>query len=860
MNRDRGWYRLVCVALSLILVSTVIMSVSCGGGSEDAEGAPTTSPGTIANTTPEGETPKAAPSDILLDKSTVTLDQNGGKVKLKDGTELTVPAGALSGTATVELKELDNPQDFGAGAVAYELTGLTGAISATTLTFPIEKGLSAEEIDVFSYDIEKGKAAEIPYTYDPAGRLVTVTIDQAKMVGSAMIGTGEPALRGVFPDAKMAISPSTPLTLVPHRAGIMERIRILFIPEKAYVPKDSEHIISMPYYQQAGGSCWAADTLMLMRGYGSAEPRDILGKVLHGGGGWASALSGTSDTDFGLTVLGLQSTLLPYIANKLNADAEWHGYLEMQHLRWRLLRELDSGHPLILKLTGLGHYVLVIGYRNSGNEFVLHDSKSTSPPDNLDGGMYCIRPFSWIKEQKGSFTNAVQVLWVNNKLSSGNTLQTIGCPGADESGASSYGECYFYSRNPRNQRIVPMATLQFLPSRYSGYQWQNVDEEIKVIPSEAENFLLKFPLWNADRRGATATIEINIYTGTEKVFSWSDNVSLPSASDNTTTSVNVEKDIPLGDIRRVDLSTREGTQKVDIDVQLKEGNTYRDGFSLEAVLSVLPYIKELDPKSAAPGAEVKIKGSSFGKNKSFYSKVTVGKNLKAEIVSWADNQITIRVPEKAAEGPIVVATGEGYRYLSNPADFTAPLENKTVTGAINWKSSFEKMGLKASGSWSLDGARAVVLRGSSPALVEGSPVSISLTVAKGAPCRLNVDARAVLDSLTAREDGPDGAYWIVKYREPKLVPSDRALAKNGDFPCQPSPSGLGVDFTFTGDDQSLSFDVAFEAYAKVEAYESSKRSSCGPGGDEECPGILISETENSLENTYIAAIIHIEPE
>lgn len=644
-------FRIVFVLFFILLL--LASSISCIKivlpGEDETEldqSAQPSSPADIDSAQPSS----LADIDILVDKASASFTEKGGKLKLKNGANLVVPAGALVGSTNLELKQIDNPEDFGKETIAYDITGLTQEIKTLTLTLPMQKGLQQDEVSVCRYDTASHQVAEIPYTYDSASGTVTVTIDPSKLNASA-IGSG------FGYQATQILAPPSELRKVLHDQTLLERFRILLTPQRAYVPK-FEHLIRTPYYQQSGGACWAADTMMIIKAFETGTVLRNQGQVLH--------VCEVPNDDYGLGVYGFQTSLARYISRETGATVEWRGFYNAEHMRWRILQELDKDHPLILRLTGLEHYALIVGYRNSGQQIILQDSKAVEPPNQKDGGMYCIRDYSWIQNWMGGFVTASQLLWVDRAVVSSSTLQTINCPGADESGGCSFGTAAFYNINPKNQRQVPLATLKFDTTRLNGHTWQAAGKNVAVVPSDATNFTLKTVAFNAAPNDSRLTVKLQFYAKMTRFNVLSKDVDLPAANENTTIPVQVMQDITMEQIRRPEMADQNANQSTVIDVTLNSGNTVIDGFSLDVVLSVQPKITVLSPTTAELGDRVVVGGVSFGKDRSEKSRVTVG-GKNAEIVSWSESEIAIKVPDSAEQGPqpVVVYTGGSYEYKSN---------------------------------------------------------------------------------------------------------------------------------------------------------------------------------------------------
>ncbi|MFA4837539.1 MAG: hypothetical protein WC749_15905, partial [Dehalococcoidia bacterium] len=87
MRHNRGWYRLVCVALALVLISTLMLSASCGSdGDKGGKGTPSG----------EGEVVKEA---LVLESKTQMIDSSGGSILLEDGISVVFPSGAIDSVA-----------------------------------------------------------------------------------------------------------------------------------------------------------------------------------------------------------------------------------------------------------------------------------------------------------------------------------------------------------------------------------------------------------------------------------------------------------------------------------------------------------------------------------------------------------------------------------------------------------------------------------------------------------------------------------------------------------------------------------------------------------------------------------------
>lgn len=558
-----------------------------------------------------------------------TLGPSGGTLALSDGATLSVAPGVLPDATSVTLARIGNARLANAETqTVYELGGLVPG-PGIRLSLRVAPALDPETVGVFQYDPESGEGSLLDATYDAVSGAVS----------------GETRTR------------VTPRALL--RAALAERVRYLLEWDAAYTPTASERLVRMPYYEQVGGSCWAADTIMLARGHRTEEPGEMLYEPL--------AFCGVEDADWGIGLWTFEELLPRYLAANVGAGTEWRGYVRGKNLLSRILRELDLGHPLILRMPA--HAVLIVGYRRTptGYEVVLHDSKGVSPPDPYDGCMYTTRPFSWITGQ--AWTAAMQVLWTTAAPAEARTLLTIGLPSlTDTTPTWSRGRCEFVGLTPRGVN-GPIAQLRFRPSEgtpYHGYRWE-FDEAPTDIPNTAREWALELPIWNAGEQPAEAVAEVTVRDDAGLVYTWtSPPLTVPAAA----APVMVAALIPLVDVRHSERGDAAGHHVVDLVVRLLEGGAYRDGiFHVRAPLSVVPRLDDLAPSAGPVGTTVALSGFAFGKTQPPRGAVRFG-GRSAPIVAWADDSITVTVPEGAESGPVTVQTGGRHTYESAAKVFT----------------------------------------------------------------------------------------------------------------------------------------------------------------------------------------------
>jgi hypothetical protein len=64
-----------------------------------------------------------------------------------------------------------------------------------------------------------------------------------------------------------------------------------------------------------------------------------------------------------------------------------------------------------------------------------------------------------------------------------------------------------------------------------------------------------------------------------------------------------------------------------------------------------PYIDTIYPRSAGVGQEIKIRGKRFGTDP---GKVLFAPGVEAEIVTWTNRRVWVRVPDGAQTGPVTI--------------------------------------------------------------------------------------------------------------------------------------------------------------------------------------------------------------
>jgi len=376
-----------------------------------------------------------------------------------------------------------------------------------------------------------------------------------------------------------------------------------------------------------------------------------------------------SDANFGLGAYQYANDLKDYLSAKTGYPVIHIVYFGIPHLKWRVLEELDKGHPVILNLGE--HAVLVVGYTDNGDSLIIHDPQDVSTVNDENGTMYTVRSWDWIKNVHWSSLEKYYILYADGSFATGTNV-TVECPGKSESGGMQGGDLSFYALNASNNLFAKYG-LQIKPSAADGYIWTNAsNDKVDYIGTDAEILRLSIPIFNASDKNRNAELKVAVEEDNgsgapgKTIASFEQNYSIGAAKLNTETKATYKYDFKLADIRNLSLSDSNGKQKIFIHAYLHvDGDTSStDSFMVKATLDVMPKVTSITPTSGKVGDIITINGFAFGKTESSESKVTINDD-EVDIVSWSDKVIKVELTQDIESGPVVVYTGEKYEYKSN---------------------------------------------------------------------------------------------------------------------------------------------------------------------------------------------------
>lgn len=602
---------LLCAALlSLVLLG-------CGGGSPSL--------------------PVVAANDTLLSEATGTLGVAGGTVRATDGTTLEAPAGALPGDRAITVRRLASPSQTGnPDNFAVDLTGVADATAPVTLTVPAPAGFTQAEMSGRLLDLTSGAPTPQAVTLNSAAGTVSTTITFGGR----------------------------------HARGLLDPFRFMLLMETSYTPQRTERVIRMPFYDQIGGSCWAANAKILLRALKPQPFSDSIGDVLKE--------VGVGDTDFGGDLTDFTNKLPPFLNNKTGVKAHMRGFLDMTHLKWRILRELDNNHPLIMRHNSLGHAFLIVGYQDNGETLILHDTKGKYPANPTEGGMYCPRSYTWLTGLAAA-SDVEHILWLDTPITAPATLQTLGLPSTAEVGGLDTEDTAaprVAFEKPGVKAPVSQGRLHFKPSAPDAYEWYAdgmPPGAVETISMDAVELVCALPVYNAAATAARVQVKVDVSCEGDVLATREgavlDMPGVSAASDAGKAPTVVTLTIPMTELRKPALA-KAGKQDIKITAGLYDGSGKRlDAWAVNATLGLGPQIRLIAPATQELGKTVVITGSGFGATR-------VGTPLKAAgraignsyIQSWADTRIELRVPWDAPTTCDTTVTVDGL--TSNSKTFT----------------------------------------------------------------------------------------------------------------------------------------------------------------------------------------------
>ncbi|NLI55791.1 hypothetical protein GX420_02215, partial [bacterium] len=475
--------------------------------------------------------------DKISSEGEKIFSTSGGELILSDGTKLSVSPNSFSKDTKVTLKSIINPSFSSIDTLGFEITGLKDLKGEITLYVNGEKNLKNEELNIFGYDFDNDEKIDFNYNYEPSSGLVTIKISP---------------LSYIYKNFNFILSTKF-IESYSKILGFKEKLSVYVGWVPYYTAKSSEKIIRTPYYAQIGGSCASTCAQMLLKKSDyDVELFNVLKSVQ------------ASDTDFGLGAYKYADDLKDYLSAKTGYPVIHIPYFGIPHLKWKILGELDKGHPAILNLGE--HVILVVGYTDNGNSIIIHDPQDFSPANNENGTMYTVRSWDWIKNRHKSTREKYYILYADGPFATGTNV-TVECPGKSESGGMQGGDLSFYTYNKNTNTYFAKYGLQIKPSSEDGYIWTDAGRyDVDYIGTDAEILRLSIPIFNASDKNRNAELKVAVEEDNgsgapgKTIASFEQNYSIEAAKLNTETKATYEYDFKSEDIRILSLSDSNGKQ------------------------------------------------------------------------------------------------------------------------------------------------------------------------------------------------------------------------------------------------------------------------------------------------------------
>lgn len=480
-----------------------------------------------------------AETEIILETASNTVGVNGGTVKLSDNAAVIIAPGALSSDSKVTLSKIGNEKIFTAeNRNAYDISGLpTG--TKIKLNFPCPAGKPLELVGVYNYDPVSYAGTTVSFNYDSING--NLTVDNYNLPKSCQEGVNYSRWIVEWGDSKG------------------DKVKMLLIP--------------MPFYEQIGGSCWAADMTMLTKAYSPYTGRETETEIFN----YLKAMDLNMDDGIGIYNF---MKVLPGKFNLLSngAGAHTESYFNTSNLLLNIIKRLDENKPLVLFMPNYGHAVLVVGYRAylnqngyNGWELVIHDSKGTNPPSADEGTMYTTRKWSWFL-QGASLTSLYMILYADAAVHNDRALQTVSLPSTPSGTDLSFD---FYNTAGKKATIgliwdkdVPL-----------GYKWMTASLlQFDTLPATVKTMNLNLQLYNADLSGnQNVTLKLKVINEKKGIITFTKDYSLTISDTKVPTSFKLALDTAdwlknYGDTTGIDYSIQ--TQLVT------ESGIYQDGWSV----------------------------------------------------------------------------------------------------------------------------------------------------------------------------------------------------------------------------------------------------------------------------------------
>lgn len=583
------------------------------------------------------------------DSTTVSISTTGGSVLLPDGSGVVFPEGALPSSMPVTVLKGD-PDTW------FDDSGASGRVVLTT-TAPVSQ---------FNQEVEVRVPLPTTATLADTSRVLAGVIDEE----TGAVTVEKSTIRMI--DGKPY--------LVVNTDHFTSRLFEWFFGAQP----PSSAMLTVPYYNQGSSPfCWAASLHMVTQAANFGEVRllaDIIGKV------------GVDEGGIGSVDFRMNSDISDLVKSRTGVRPErkmWD-YVNKSVMRDYLWREIGvNGHPVALFSSKWQHAIVIVGYDVS--TFRIHDPASTR-----------MAGIGYEEKEWDEFTEGMAL---NDKL------VTLVIPHALENRTGPLSVNFLSQAvqfvKPFYGQDDPSAIYRYVwdHTRPDGYAFRHTSSGTVGDPLRGEVSRLStggdIQISNASR---TTGYEASVYLDVTALGAPSGEGRLSTHYD-VTVGPNSAVNLQVPDIK-VDTFRYNMPNPVEyaLTVSVLADGTTVDRQSIYFKLApVTPEITDVVPDTAAIGEEVIIKGSKLGLMALNNTVTFNGTEVEdSDVVSWDDEEIRVKVPEGATDGPVLVKRGE---VESEPLDF-AVAEYSTVSGMVIRSMDLGEPNLNVTGSWSLQGVGA----------------------------------------------------------------------------------------------------------------------------------------------------------
>lgn len=408
-------------------------------------------------------------TETIIETSSATIGVNGGSVVLSDGANVIISSGELSSDFIVTISKIANENIFTAeNRYAYDISGLPKG-THVNLIFPCPANKPLKLVGVFNYDPTQYIGTTVSFDYDSINGKVTINN----------------------------------FILQKKQKDVANYSRWIIEWGNNINYGDNTKLIPMPFYQQIGGSCWAASATMLTKAYSPFTGREIETEICE----YLRAMN--INIDDGIGVYNFMKVLFRrFQVFSGGAGVTTVSYFNKTNLLLAIIKQLDENKPVELYMPNYAHAVLVVGYKTTLNgyddwELIIHDSKGTNPPIADEGTMYTSRKWSWFLKDAFS-TSLFLILYPGTAVHNDRALQTISLPTypSDNTGVS-----FEYNRSSGGSSGTISLTWDI--NKPDGYKWsQSGFTDFDTLPI-VKSLNLKLQLYNADL-SANQNVSLNV--------------------------------------------------------------------------------------------------------------------------------------------------------------------------------------------------------------------------------------------------------------------------------------------------------------------------------------------------------------